>query len=226
MLPEIGVLFDAGTGIFRARDLIETPTLDIFLSHVHLDHCIGLSFLFDVLHDKTMQRVTVHAEDRKCQAIETHLFAKDLFPVRPDFELKPINAGGSVELSDGSRLTAFSLKHPGGSLGFRVDWPDRSMAYVTDTTADANADYVKHIHGVQTLIHECYFPDGHEDLAARTGHSCLTPVAKVAAAAEVKRLHLVHVNPLDESELPFDLDSVRSIYDRAEIPRDGDTTEV
>ena len=37
MLPEIGVILDAGTGIFRARDLIQTDHLDIFLSHVHLD---------------------------------------------------------------------------------------------------------------------------------------------------------------------------------------------
>ena len=45
MIPEAGILLDAGTGIFRARDLIGTPTLDIFLSHVHLDHSVGLTFL-------------------------------------------------------------------------------------------------------------------------------------------------------------------------------------
>ena len=59
MLPELGVILDAGTGIFRARDLIQTKHLDIFLSHVHLDHVIGLTFLFDILHEKNVERVTV-----------------------------------------------------------------------------------------------------------------------------------------------------------------------
>ena len=60
MLPELGIIFDAGTGIFRARDLIQTDTLDIFLTHIHLDHCVGLTFLYDVLYQKEMRRVTVH----------------------------------------------------------------------------------------------------------------------------------------------------------------------
>ena len=38
MLPEVGVVLDAGSGMFRVRDLLTTKTLDIFLSHAHLDH--------------------------------------------------------------------------------------------------------------------------------------------------------------------------------------------
>ena len=54
MIPELGLIFDAGTGMFRVRDLIQTKTLDIFMSHVHLDHSVGLTFLYDVLHQKEM----------------------------------------------------------------------------------------------------------------------------------------------------------------------------
>ena len=39
-----------------------------------------------------------------------------------------------------------------GSGGFRLDWPGASMAYITDTTADPNADYVKIIAGVLVLL--------------------------------------------------------------------------
>ena len=228
MIPEMGVIFDAGTGIFRARDLIQTPVLDIFLSHVHLDHCVGLTFLYDVLLGKSLERVTVHVAESKIEAICRQLYAEELFPVRPNFELLPLPKDGRIKFSDDVNLTAIPIVHPGGCHAFRLDWLQRgkSMAYVTDTTADPNADYVRAIRQVDTLIHECYFPDGWEDKAELTGHSCLTPVAKVAAAAEVARCFLVHVNPLDESDQPLDLASVEQYFRHIEVACDRQVIDV
>jgi len=226
MLPEMGVIFDAGTGMFRVRDLIQTKTLDIFLSHVHLDHCVGLTFLYDVLLDKNLDRVTVHVEESKIEDLKNHLYAKALFPVEPNFEILPIPSDEAIELSAGAKLKTFPLEHPGGSLGFRIDWQDRSMAYVTDTTASPDSKYLSNLNGIGTLIHECYFPDGHEELAATTGHSCLTPVAQVAAKVQTDSLYLVHVNPLDESDEPLDLASIESIYSGAIVPSDQQIIDV
>lgn len=222
MLPELGVIFDAGTGMFRVRDLIETDTLDIFLSHVHLDHCIGLTFLYDVLFEKKLSRVTVHIDESKIPAIKDHLYNEALFPVEPNFEFQPLGDGpdNAVKLTDGSTVTAIPVKHPGGAHGFRVDWPDRSLAYITDTTASDDADYVQAITNVDTLVHECYFPDGWEDRAELTGHSCLTPVAQVAAKANAKRLFLVHINPLEESKTPLDLESIKAIFSETQVAND------
>ena len=211
MLPELGVIFDAGTGMFRVRDLIETDTLDIFMSHVHLDHSIGLTFLYDVLYEKNLSRVTVHVAADKIDTIKNHLYSEQLFPVKPNFEFRELS-DEPYELLDGSAVTTFPLTHPGGCNGYRVDWPDRSLAYVTDTTASPDAEYIKAIDGVTTLVHECYFPDGWEDRAEMTGHSCLTPVAQVAAAADAGSLYLVHINPLNEDDAPLDLDSVSQIF--------------
>ena len=220
MLPEIGVIFDAGTGMFRVRDLIQTKTLDIFLSHIHLDHCIGLTFLYDVLIDKNMDRVSVHVDPSKIDDLKNHLYASALFPVQPNFEIRALGANEAVQLNDGSQLKTFPLIHPGGCLGLRIDWPDRSMAYVTDTTACPQAEYLANLDGIKTLVHECYFADGHEELAATTGHSCLTPVAEVAAKVQAESLYLVHINPLDESDTPLDLGSIESIYSEAVVASD------
>ena len=210
MLPELGVIFDAGTGLFRARDLIQTNELDIFLSHVHLDHCVGLTFLYDVLWEKDVERVTVHVAEQKIETIESALYHSDLFPVKPNFELRPL--ANKINLSSGYQLSTHDLSHPGGCHGFRLDGPASSLAYVTDTVADPNADYVPWLDGVDTLVHECYFPDGWEDRAQMTGHSCLTPVAQVAQQCRAKKLFLVHINPLNESSQPLDLGSVDSIF--------------
>jgi ribonuclease BN (tRNA processing enzyme) len=222
MLPEQGIVLDAGTGTFRVRDRICTTELDIFLTHAHLDHIAGLTFLFDVLHQKQVSRVTVRGEREKLAAVEEHLLAELIFPVKPPCEFQPFAKpfGGPIAISDGGSLTYFPLEHPGGSIGYRLDWPGHSMAYVTDTTARADAAYIEKIRGVNLLVHECYFPDSLAELAAKTGHSTTTPVAEVACRAGVGQLVLVHMNPLDESDDPIEIATARAIFPKTEISED------
>ncbi|MEM7455052.1 MAG: MBL fold metallo-hydrolase [Planctomycetota bacterium] len=219
MIPEAGIVFDAGTGIFRMRDLIQTDTVNIFLSHIHLDHSIGLTFLYDILFEKPDVRVIVRVDEEKIPALKEHLYARLLFPVEPNFEIEPLG-DGPIELDCGAVITSQPVEHPGGCHAFRADWPDRSLAYVTDTVASDDAPYLDFIRGVDTLIHECYFPDGWEDRAKLTGHSCLTPVARVAASSGANRLFLVHINPMDDSRNPLDVDSVKSIFADVQVAED------
>ena len=218
VIPECGVMLDAGTGMYRAERYLETAELDIFLTHAHLDHVVGLTFLLNVLRAHPMDRVTVHALPEKLSAIDEHLFSPELFPVRPPYESRALV--GDVALAQGGRLTHFPLAHQGGSVGFRLDWPGHAMAYVTDTTADPAADYVERIRGVDLLLHECYYPDEDAAWAKKTGHSSTTKVAQVARAAGVGRLVLVHINPQRTEDDPIGLDVARAIFPATEIGED------
>lgn len=218
MLPEIGVVLDAGTGMRQLCKHLATDRLDIFLTHAHLDHIAGLTYLLVVAPEDVQRCTTVHGDAAKLAAVRDHLFDEAVFPVPPAFQFQPLVA--PFDLPGGGTLTHFPLKHPGGSLGFRLDWPDRSMAYVTDTTAAPGAQYIEHIRGVDLLVHEAYFPTDANDWPALTGHSSLDAVATLAAEAAVRRLVLVHIDPLVEDDAAFNLAAARRTFPKLELAQD------
>jgi ribonuclease BN (tRNA processing enzyme) len=131
MLPQLGVLLDAGTATYRVRDYLVTDTLDIFLSHAHLDHVIGLTYLFDVVHDKPVRRIVVHGRPETLQAVDEHLFAQALFPARPAMELRPLTA--AVTLRDGALvLVSRAAPRSGCGLSNQLDTPFAGLCHRYD----------------------------------------------------------------------------------------------
>jgi ribonuclease BN (tRNA processing enzyme) len=94
------------------------------------------------------------------------------------------------------------------------------MAYVTDTTASVDAAYVESVRGVDLLVHECYFGDDQAAHAEKTGHSTTSNVAHVALKADVGRLVLIHMNPLDGGGDPIGVAAARAIFPRTEYGED------
>lgn len=218
MLPELGVLLDAGTGLYRAGNYLQTAQLDIFLTHAHLDHIVGLSYLLELEYYNRLERVTVHADQRTLDAVEQHLFAELVFPKRPRITMQPLRE--QVPVAGGGQVRHFPLEHPGGCLGYRLDWPERNLAYVTDTVANAHASYLPFLWGVDLLLHECYFPDSRAELASQTGHSHTSAVARLAQVANVGRLVLVHLNPAVADKDPVHLPTAQATFPATELGED------
>lgn len=222
MLPEIGVVFDAGTSVFRLPKRLQTENLDIFLSHAHLDHIAGLTFLLVPMLNGQIGTVRLWGTGKTLDAVREHLLAEAVFPLPPQFEYVKLPSRASVP--GGGTITHVPLDHPGGSTGYRLDLPDRSLAYITDTLADRS--YLGFIRGVDLLIHECYFPDEDAAAARESGHSHTTPVVELARDAGVSRLLLVHIDPQREEDDPIGLDAARRIFPATEIAEDLMTVEI
>ncbi|HTI50054.1 MAG TPA: MBL fold metallo-hydrolase [Planctomycetaceae bacterium] len=216
MLPEEGVVFDAGTSFFRVADRIATRELHIFLTHSHLDHIAGLTYFIVPILSGRIDRAVVYSTPEYLAAVQTHLFSQPVFPVNPGYEFRPLEE--RVALPGGGVLTHCLLNHPGGALGFRADWPGKSLAYITDTVADGS--YTQFVKGVDVLVHECNFSDDGAAWAAKTGHSHTSAAARTARDAGAKRLLLTHFDPQHPEDDPIGLRAARAIFPATELAED------
>lgn len=195
------LLLDAGTGTARLgepeiRRHFEGPEapkrLDIVLSHYHLDHIVGLTYLGTAwqgpvrlfgpappLVDSSPRRALDHL-------LSAPLGIGDL-PI--PIEVEAYDADFEI---DGVSFWIRRQEHPGGSVGLRLD---NQIAYVTDTVADAET--VELVRGVGMLLHDCWTND---ELAAAeprliAGHSTIESAIEIAERAEVAALAPVHHHP-------------------------------
>lgn len=204
-IPECSLLLDAGSGMFRLQSLIETPELSILLSHAHLDHVLGLTFFWDLVSGTPLERIHVYGERQKIRDLQQHLFHPSLFPAKPPLVWHALEECGETFGLGQVRCSWFPLEHPGGCVGYRLQLPGVSLAYVTDTTSRPDSAYWQSIQGVDWLLHECNFADPQRELAIQTGHSWTSAVLENAAMHGVQRLILAHVNPLANDPDPVDL---------------------
>ncbi|MEO7793196.1 MAG: MBL fold metallo-hydrolase [Thermoanaerobaculia bacterium] len=196
------LMLDAGTGVARllepeiAKLLPAGRRLDVLLTHYHLDHVVGLSYLLGLAADRP---VRIHAPAPPLTSLGPEglrsLLSPPLFPLpieRWPMPVEVVPFSGAELAIGGLRLLLRRQKHPGGSVGVRIG---DELAYVTDSVIDpATIEFVR---GVKLLLHEVWLTaeEAAETDPAPTGHSDAGAVADLARAAGVGRLWVVHHHP-------------------------------
>jgi glyoxylase-like metal-dependent hydrolase (beta-lactamase superfamily II) len=138
------LLLDAGSGAGRLLEpgvaplLRDCELLDVVLTHYHLDHVIGLSYLPGIWRGRRVRLWAPAAPLVDAQPADAldRLFAPPLFPLRlSELPLAvEVHAYTGAELAIGPwRLRCRRQLHPGGSVALRFG---DVFAYVTDTAVD------------------------------------------------------------------------------------------
>jgi ribonuclease BN (tRNA processing enzyme) len=216
-VPELGIIFDAGTGLSGAASLVATDVIDVFLSHGHLDHIMGVC-----LARRCGGTTRIRAQPHVIAGVQL-LSGQPFWHFPAEFEYCPIEDLSPIRLENGAVVTPFEVPHTDPCLGFRLDYREHSMCYVTDSYSTAESAHVEAIRGTRVLVHECYRSEAGIERAQTAGHCVPSGVVGLCNAAGITDVVLAHLNPNGNAQTVGE--EVRAKIPKALVAADGTAYE-
>jgi ribonuclease BN (tRNA processing enzyme) len=208
LLVEAGgehVLFDCGPGTLEALEehgFSFRSLRIIFLTHYHPDHSLGLAHLLAALNADPAASIehviTVYGPvGLRELVVRLQACYRSIIPKRHVLELIEIGEG-VVPRGAAASISAAAASHgDAAALAYRVDFEGMSVVFTGDTSFSESL--VQFSKGADFLFAECSFPDSRPI----EGHLTPAVVGRLAAAAGVGRVILVHMYPLFDGADPI-----------------------
>jgi ribonuclease BN (tRNA processing enzyme) len=195
------LLLDAGTGVQR---LLEQPdllsgaeTVDIVLTHFHLDHVVGLSYLPGLSLPEPPrvwgpgELLTGASTHSICERLLSPPFSSAPLPTFVS-DVREIPEQGGFEVGPFSVATRIQELHAGSTLALRIG---DLLSYCTDTGPDpGNVPFAS---GSRVLLHDAWYA---QESSEDGNHSAGGDAGRIAREAGVDHLVLIHIDPLQESD--------------------------
>ena len=204
------LLFDGGTGILRSTSLLTEGPCHLLLSHVHMDHILGLAFWRPLFTQG--QEVHIYSEKRNGMTTREQLanfLRAPYWPVGVELfqgvaGYHDIAAGETFSIG-GVTVKTMRANHPNETTVYRVEWDGKSVVYALDFehSAEASAALAVFAKDADVLVYDgTYFPEDY-DQKKGWGHSTWEEGLKLKEAAGVKTLLLTH-HELDHTDEMLD----------------------
>jgi phosphoribosyl 1,2-cyclic phosphodiesterase len=215
------LVFDAGSGLrLLGNSLAQTAAevqADIFISHCHIDHIAGLPFFSPAYRPASQIRVWAGnlLPERALSQVARTVMSEPLFPGRvgifkANITFRDFHVGEVLQPGAGITLRTAPLNHPGGATGYRLEFEDRVVAYISDTEhrpGRADERVMALARGADLVIYDGNFTDEEYATRAGWGHSTWQEGVRILAAAGAKRLAIFHHDPDHDDEF---LDAVQA----------------
>lgn len=179
-------ILDAGFGIYKiGRHITSDKPIQLFLSHLHLDHIIGLHTLSLFKFPQGIDLYIPPGSEGDIRAFMRRPFTRPIEDMPMQIRLHDIGSG----LPAG--IESKKLCHAVDCYGFRLALDGRTIAFCTDTEDCGN---IRALAGkADILIAECAFRPGEE--AKGSFHLNPETAAAIAKDSAAGRLALVHFDP-------------------------------
>lgn len=202
------LILDAGTGLRPMGDALAAAgtvvDADLLLTHTHFDHIGGLGFFEPLTREGTQLRL--HGGHLPLPELRAALVSALSPPLMPDLwklmrgrlTVGTLPIGQAADLHPGLQVRAERLRHPGGAVGFRVEWQGRSVAYVTDTEhqpGTRDPAVLRLARDADIFIYDCNYTDEEFSQRVGWGHSTWQEGVRLADAAGARTLVLFHHDP-------------------------------
>jgi phosphoribosyl 1,2-cyclic phosphodiesterase len=203
------LIFDGGSGLRQLGNTLVASgrpvDLDLFYSHTHFDHVVGLPFFAPAY--SAGNRVRFWAGHLKpaldIKTVLEKTMSAPLFPVPIDIfearlDFRDFVAGETLTPHTGVKLVTAPLNHPDGATGYRVEFGGKSVAYITDTehhAGQSDPNVLTLMHHADVAIYDCTYTDEEYPRHRHWGHSTWEEGVRLAKQAHVKQLVIFHHDP-------------------------------
>ena len=204
----------------------------LFLTHAHYDHVEGLPFFAPFFGEG--KKVTVYCGplDGSNSTKETveNLMRRPYFPVGPDVFCADVNYidlnhGDAFDLPKGLRVSTTELNHPGGAIGYRIDFEGHSFACMTDTEhvqGKLDDNVMSMIDGVDAFIYDCSLTDEEYPDFVGFGHSTYEEGLRLQRETNAGMLIAFHHMPFRIDKELLDIEkSLKEPNEQNMIAREG-----
>ncbi len=201
------ILVDAGTGIRRLQPEINLNLrkrklrFNIFFTHFHLDHVIGLPFFEPLYWPEAEFNFYSPWPAGKIKSVLSGLMATPYFPVpfRKTASRKNFYQLKQSRLRLGNfRLRFLEVNHPGGAFAYRIEEGDKALVVVTDHEPDggqADQELVEFCRRASCLVYDSTYTETEFERKRGWGHSTWKNGLEIMKEAGVDILVLSHFSP-------------------------------
>lgn len=179
------IILDAGNGIYKLDQYISNrKPVNLFISHFHLDHIIGLH----ILNKFDFKRLHIYGQEGTKEAVDKIINVPYTVPL----SMLPFKVEIN-ELTEGYHNIPFSIEcrfllHSSKCMGYRFELDEKIITYCADTGICKNV--IELARNADLLITECSFKSGQG--SAEWPHLNPEDAALIAKEAMAKKLVLLH----------------------------------